>query len=151
MHATDPTPQTPPRPTAHLLLADQTRPLRPRTPMHDTTTTGDLAEAPISPSTPPHHHSHRASQHTHSAEGQRRIVNRLSRIEGHVRGIKTMVQEDRPCPDVLIQIAAVRGALDRVARAILDEHLSACVVRAAQDGNIEAELDELKAALDRFL
>jgi len=96
------------------------------------------------------HHSH-GHGHSHSIESQRRIINRLSRIEGHVRGIKTMVQEDRPCPDVLIQIAAIRGALDRVARAILDEHLSACVVRAAKDGNIEAELDELKAALDRFL
>ena len=62
-----------------------------------------------------------------------------------------MIQESRPCPDVLIQIAAVRGALDRVARLILDEHLTECVSRAAQAGNIEEELDELKAALDRFL
>lgn len=98
-----------------------------------------------------HGHAHGTHGHSHNAEAQRRIINRLSRIEGHVRGIKTMVQEDRPCPDVLIQIAAIRGALDRVARAILDEHLSACVVRAAEDGNIEAELEELKAALDRFL
>jgi DNA-binding FrmR family transcriptional regulator len=98
-----------------------------------------------------HSHGTHSHGHSHDAEAQRRIINRLSRIEGHVRGIKTMVQEDRPCPDVLIQIAAIRGALDRVARAILDEHLSACVVRAAEDGNIEAELEELKAALDRFL
>jgi len=62
-----------------------------------------------------------------------------------------MVQESRPCPDVLIQIAAVRGAIDRVARLILDEHLTECVARAAQEGNIETELQELKAALDRFL
>ncbi len=62
-----------------------------------------------------------------------------------------MVQESRPCPDVLIQIAAVRGAIDRVARLILDEHLTECVARAAQAGNIEMELEELKAALDRFL
>lgn len=62
-----------------------------------------------------------------------------------------MVQESRPCPDVLIQIAAVRGAIDRVARLILDEHLTECVARAAQEGNIEMELEELKAALDRFL
>jgi DNA-binding FrmR family transcriptional regulator len=62
-----------------------------------------------------------------------------------------MVQESRPCPDVLIQIAAVRGALDRVARMILDEHLTECIARAAQAGNIEAEIEELKAALDRFL
>lgn len=78
-------------------------------------------------------------------------MNRLSRIEGHVRGIKAMVQEGRPCPDVLVQIAAVRGALDRTARIILDEHLTECVARAAQAGNIEVEIAELKAALDRFL
>jgi CsoR family transcriptional regulator, copper-sensing transcriptional repressor len=62
-----------------------------------------------------------------------------------------MVGENRPCPEVLVQIAAVRGAIDRVARLILDEHLSECVARAAKEGNIETELEELKAALDRFL
>lgn len=92
-----------------------------------------------------------AHPHVHSEESLRAIVNRLSRVEGHIRGIKSMVQESRPCPDVLIQIAAVRGALDRVARMILDEHLTECIGRAAQAGNIEAEIEELKAALDRFL
>jgi CsoR family transcriptional regulator, copper-sensing transcriptional repressor len=95
-----------------------------------------------------HTHSH---AHVHSEASLRSIVNRLSRIEGHVRGIKTMVQESRACPDVLVQIAAVRGALQRVARIILDEHLTECVARAAEAGNIEVEIAELKAALDRFL
>ncbi|WP_346290042.1 metal-sensitive transcriptional regulator [Sphaerothrix gracilis] len=96
-------------------------------------------------------HSHGEHVHVHSEESLKRIVNRLARIEGHIRGIKTMVQESRPCPDVLVQVAAVRGALDRVARIILDEHLSECVSRAAAEGNIDAEIEELKAALDRFL
>ncbi|MBJ7900903.1 MAG: metal-sensing transcriptional repressor [Cyanobacteria bacterium RI_101] len=104
-------------------------------------------------SSSPHTHSDGAQAHTHvhSEESLRLIVNRLSRIEGHIRGVKTMVQESRPCPEVLIQIAAVRGAVDRVARMILDEHLSECITRAAQEGNIETELAELRAALDRFL
>lgn len=89
--------------------------------------------------------------HIHSEASLRQIVNRLSRIEGHIRGIKTMVEESRSCPDVLVQVAAVRGALDRVARLILDEHLSECVTRAAQEGQIETEIAELRAALDRFL
>ena len=89
--------------------------------------------------------------HVHSEESLRSVINRLSRIEGHIRGVKTMVQESRPCPDVLVQIAAVRGALDRVARLVLDEHLTECVARAAEEGNIEVEIKELKAALDRFL
>jgi CsoR family transcriptional regulator, copper-sensing transcriptional repressor len=65
--------------------------------------------------------------------------------------IKTMVQQNTPCPDVLLQIAAVRGALDKVARIVLDEHLTECIGRAAQEGNIESEIAQLKAALDRFL
>jgi DNA-binding FrmR family transcriptional regulator len=102
---------------------------------------------------PEHHHGEGLTthRHVHDEESLRRIVNRLSRIEGHIRGIKTMVQESRPCPEVLVQVAAVRGALDRVARIILDEHLTQCIARAAQEGNIEVEIEELKAALDRFL
>jgi DNA-binding FrmR family transcriptional regulator len=92
-----------------------------------------------------------ANPHVHSEESLRQIINRLSRIEGHIRGIKTMVRESRPCPEVLMQIAAVRGAIDRVARIILDEHLGECITRAAKEGDIEVEIEELKAALDRFL
>lgn len=100
-----------------------------------------------------HEHTHTEGQtaHVHSEESMRSIVNRLSRIEGHIRGIKTMVQENRECPDVLVQIAAVRGALDRVARIILDEHLTECIARAGKEGNIDVEIQKLKAALDRFL
>ena len=103
-----------------------------------------------------HHHDsdHEAPgqhPHVHSEASRKQILNRLSRLEGHIRGIKTMVQENRACPEVLIQVAAVRGALDRVSRIILDEHLTECIARAAKEGNIEMEIEELKAALDRFL
>lgn len=87
----------------------------------------------------------------HSEESLRHIINRLSRLEGHIRGVKTMVQEHRPCPDVLIQVAAVRGGLDKVARMILDEHLSECISRAVEEGNIEEEVEALQKALDRFI
>ncbi len=105
-----------------------------------------MTSPPPSPESPHHH-----PPHVHSEASLRQIINRLSRIEGHIRGIKTMVSESRPCPEVLVQIAAIRGALDRVARIILDEHLSECVSRAAKEGNIDSEIEELKAALDRFL
>ncbi|MFM7471504.1 MAG: metal-sensing transcriptional repressor [Nodosilinea sp.] len=95
--------------------------------------------------------AHPQDGHIHDPESLQQILNRLARIEGHIRGIKTMVQESRPCPDVLVQIAAVRGALDRVARIILDDHLTECITRAALVGNIDREMAELKAALDRFL
>jgi CsoR family transcriptional regulator, copper-sensing transcriptional repressor len=109
------------------------------------------SESPHAIDPVPHTHDPHDHSHVHSDESIKKIVNRLSRLEGHIRGVKTMVQADRPCPEVLVQIAAVRGALDRVARMILDEHLTQCVARAAKEGNIEMELEELKAALDRFL
>ena len=106
---------------------------------------------PIHPENNDHAHSHAEHKHIHSQASLKQIINRLSRIEGHIRGVKTMVAESRPCPEVLVQIAAVRGAIDRVSRLILDEHLTECVARAAQEGNIEAEMAQLKSALDRFL
>jgi len=92
-----------------------------------------------------------AHPHVHNEESLSRLINRLSRIEGHIRGVKAMVQDSRPCPEVLVQIAAVRGALDRVARIILDEHLTECLSRASRDGNIDREIAELRAVLDHLL
>jgi len=90
------------------------------------------------------------SPHVHNEESLKRIINRLSRIEGHVRGIKTMVKENRPCPEVLNQVAAVKGAISGVAKIILEEHLEECLVRAVNQGNLEAEIKELKDALNLF-
>ncbi|MEL7476660.1 MAG: metal-sensing transcriptional repressor [Cyanobacteria bacterium J06555_12] len=93
----------------------------------------------------------KAHPHIHDPEAQRKLMNRLSRIEGHVRGIRSMIQQQQPCPDVLLQIAAVRGALDRVARLVLDDHITECIAHAAESGDIKVELDELRRALDRFI
>lgn len=90
------------------------------------------------------------SPHIHDAESSKRIINRLSRIEGHVRGIKTMVKENRPCPEVLNQVAAVKGAVSGLAKIILEEHLEECLIRAVNQGNLEAEIKELKDALNLF-
>jgi DNA-binding FrmR family transcriptional regulator len=130
---------------------------KPSLPVHTPTDEQDLLGEDINHNHTDNHQEHIHQQgksvhsHVHSEDSLRRIVNRLSRIEGHIRGIKTMVQQSSPCPDVLLQIAAVRGALDRVAQIVLYEHLSECVTRAAQEGNIEVEIEQLKAALDRFL
>lgn len=121
------------------LLTDDSLSLNP-------STSSVFERSDLQSSAPQHSHAH-----IHSEESLKKIVNRLSRLEGHIRGIKTMVQENRPCPDVLVQVAAVRGGLDRVARVILDEHLSECITRAAAEGNIEEEINALKTALDRFV
>ena len=76
---------------------------------------------------------------------------RLARIEGQVRGIQRMVDEDRYCIDVLTQVAAIKAALDKVALALLDDHVSHCVVDAVREGTGEQKVKELTAAIGRYL
>jgi DNA-binding FrmR family transcriptional regulator len=64
---------------------------------------------------------------THRHEHHEQVLNRLARIEGHVRAIKRMVEADRSCPEVLVQIAAVRSAINGVGRVILEDHLQNCI------------------------
>ena len=87
----------------------------------------------------------------HKHKDKAAVINRLSRIEGHVGGIKRMVDEDVSCPDVLVQIAAVRSALNSVGRIILEDHLRNCMVDAVQDGDYEEAMRSLKISLDRFI
>lgn len=80
-----------------------------------------------------------------------KIVNRLSRLEGHVRSIKEMVTSGRDCAEVLVQIAAVRSALDRAGYAILEDHLEHCIGEALEEGKGQKAIDDLKVALKRFI
>jgi CsoR family transcriptional regulator, copper-sensing transcriptional repressor len=80
-------------------------------------------------------------------------VRRLNRIEGQVRGISGMIEQDRYCIDVLTQIASVTKALEAVGLGLLDEHLRHCVLHAAEAGGAEADarLDEAMNAVKRLL
>jgi DNA-binding FrmR family transcriptional regulator len=91
------------------------------------------------------------TEHTNPHTKTKKIVNRLAYIEGHIGGVKRMVQEGRPCPDVLIQILAVRAALAKVAKLLLTDHLEHCVLDSVADGDVEAHLLELREALERFI
>ena len=88
-------------------------------------------------------------QHYHKQT--KNIINRLSRIEGHVRSIKEMVDSGKHCADILMQIAAIRSAIDKVGRILLEDHIENCLVNSVQEGDIEEQLVELKKALDRFI
>ena len=79
------------------------------------------------------------------------MINRLSRIEGHVRSIKEMVDSGRDCSEMLIQIAAVQSALQQTGKLILEEHLERCITEAVQDGNQKESLDKFKDALAKFI
>jgi DNA-binding FrmR family transcriptional regulator len=78
---------------------------------------------------------------------------RLRRIEGQVRGISKMIEDDKYCIDVLTQISAVNSALQSVALGLLEEHLSHCVSRAVAEGGAEADkkLAEASAAIARLV
>jgi CsoR family transcriptional regulator, copper-sensing transcriptional repressor len=76
---------------------------------------------------------------------------RLRRIEGQVRGIEKMVEEDRYCIDVLTQIGAIQAALDKVALGLLDEHARHCVIGGAAEGTQQELTDELMAAVGRLM
>jgi DNA-binding FrmR family transcriptional regulator len=81
------------------------------------------------------------------------LINRLHRIEGQVRGVERMVEDDRYCIDVLTQIAAVNTALESLAFQILDEHVRHCVAGALASGDVQdaqVKTEELLEAVQRF-
>jgi DNA-binding FrmR family transcriptional regulator len=76
---------------------------------------------------------------------------RLRRIEGQVRGIQRMVDEDRYCVDVLTQVNSIKAALDRVSLLLLEDHVDHCVADAVREGKGGEKLRELTVAVGRFL
>jgi DNA-binding FrmR family transcriptional regulator len=78
------------------------------------------------------------------------LLKRLRRVEGQVRGVQGMVDEDRYCIDVLTQISAIQAALDKVALGLLDEHARHCIVNASGDDQSD-KTDELMAAVGRLM
>ena len=85
--------------------------------------------------------------HTHH---RRPMISRMARIEGHVHAVRDMLVEDRPCGEVLIQLAAIKSAINQVARLVFEDHLNSCVRNAATSGDVDAELERLKTALSRY-
>ena len=78
------------------------------------------------------------------------LLNRLKRVEGQVRGVEGMVEDDRYCIDVVTQITAIQAALDKVALGLLEDHASHCVVGGGEDG-AEERTAELMGAVKRLL
>ena len=82
-----------------------------------------------------------------SEEEYRKLINRLSRIEGQIRGIKRLVEEDAYCTDVLIQVAAVNAALNSFNKELLSEHIRTCVaddIREGRDDTVEELVETLR-------
>jgi DNA-binding FrmR family transcriptional regulator len=79
------------------------------------------------------------------------LLNRLRRIEGQVRGVERMVDEDRYCIDVITQVSAIQAALDKVALGVLDDHVRHCIGGGAADASPEELHDELMGAVGRLM
>jgi len=86
----------------------------------------------------------------HEHTETKNIINRLSRAAGHLESVKRMVEEGRDCSDVLIQLAAVRSAINNVGKLLLSDHMEHCIVDAVENGDHEA-IEKLKKAIDQFL
>ena len=95
-------------------------------------------------------HTHGPHGHTHSHEHTKAVLNRLSRAIGHLQSVRTMVEEGRDCSEVLIQIAAVRSAIDNTGKLILQDPLKHCIVDAAAEGDQKA-IDDLCQAIDKYM
>ena len=102
-----------------------------------------------------HGHSHdhadgKKHHHVHSAEEKRAVVNRLSRAIGHLESVRRMVERDEDCSDVLIQLAAVRNAINNTGKVIMKNHISHCIVEAIEEDDMES-VEALNRAIDRFI
>ena len=92
-------------------------------------------------------HSH---SHPHVHESKKNVVNCLARAIGHLEKVKRMVEDDCDCAEVLIQIAAVRAAIENTGKVILQDHIQHCIVDAVEEGDDQA-IASLCAAIDKFM
>ncbi len=97
-----------------------------------------------------HAHDHAHGAHPHVHENTKAVLNRLSRAIGHLESVKKMVENGRDCSEVLIQIAAVRSAINNIGKVILQDHIQHCLVDAVENDDEQA-LDDLCQAIDKFI
>lgn len=109
----------------------------------------------------PHEHTHGAAahshadgnethRHVHSAKEKKAVLNRLSKAIGHLEAVKRMVERDEDCSEVLIQLAAVRSAINNTGKVVLKNHINHCIVEAVEEDDHEA-IKLLNDAIDKFM
>lgn len=89
-------------------------------------------------------------KHNHEHENTKAVINRLSRAIGHLESVKKMVEDGRDCSDVLIQIAAVKSAVNNIGKIILQDHINTCVVNAVETGDKKV-IEDLNSAIEKFI
>lgn len=109
--------------------------------------TESIKEAPRAHEHAGHTHTH---AHVHSEEEKRAVINRLSKAIGHLDAVRRMVKNDADCSDVLIQLAAVRSAINNTGKVVLKNHMNHCIVEAVEEHDTEA-IEKLNQAIDKFM
>lgn len=109
--------------------------------VHTHTHTGEPTPTDTHTGTLEHHHHH---------ENTKAVLNRMNRAIGHMESIKTMIENDRDCSEVLIQIAAVRSAINNIGKIILEDHINHCLIDALETGD-EQVLKDLNDAINKFV
>lgn len=88
--------------------------------------------------------------HTHSHQHTKEVSNRLAKAIGHLQKVKSMVENNEDCSDVLIQLAAVKSAINNTGKLILKDHMEHCIVHAVEDHD-DSMIEELNDAIDKFI
>ena len=96
-----------------------------------------------------HTHAHEHG-HFHSEEEKKKQLNRIAGAIGHLQHVKTMIEKDEDCADVLMQLSAVNSALKSLGKEIINEHMTHCIVHAIEDGDTEA-VEEFQKAIKKFI
>ncbi|MBM7094290.1 metal-sensing transcriptional repressor [Bacillus sp. H-16] len=92
--------------------------------------------------------SHTVTRRT--SDEKEKLINRMKRIEGQVRGIQRMIEDDRYCIDVLVQLSAISAALKKVGYTLLEDHTRGCVKNAVEQGDGDEAIDELMKVIEQF-
>ncbi|MEE1052528.1 MAG: metal-sensing transcriptional repressor [Lachnospiraceae bacterium] len=99
-------------------------------------------------------HTHEEDQtrhsHYHDPAEKKRQLNRIARAIGHLNHVKSMIENDVDCADVLIQLAAVNAALRGLGKEIINEHMQHCITHAIEDGDLQA-VEEFQKAVQKFI
>lgn len=123
---------------------------------HDDTRDYGVGHSHAPPESEGHAHSHggrgnsHSHQHVHTPEETKAVLARLSRAIGHLESVRRMVEDGRDCSEILIQLSAVRGAINNTGLIILQNHIEHCIVEAVASGDMET-VSDLNDAIAKYL
>lgn len=86
----------------------------------------------------------------HQHHDVKKLCQRISRIEGQLGGIRKMLENDKPCDEIIIQLNSAKAALQKISQIVLEDHLDHCVLDALREGKGEVQIESLKRALSQY-